>query len=107
MTTPQQQAALGIDPELAGTTRPEVLQLALSGHLAAAAGGEGAIRQNEAEQVVGQAFEHLEAQDAQDTTPDSEPAPAEPAPAPPVPAPPAPEPAPSTSSTKNSGSSNS
>lgn len=42
MTTPS-----GIDPELVGTTKPEILQLALSGHLAAASGGENHISQEE------------------------------------------------------------
>lgn len=46
----------GIDPELVGTTKPEVLALALSGHLAAAAGGENQIPQAVAEQTVGEAF---------------------------------------------------
>ena len=94
----------GVDPDLVGTTRPEVLQLALSGHLAAAAGGEGGnITQEAAEQVVGETFEALAAQDAPqegqtgDEGSQSPETPTEPA------TPPA-SPAPSTTSTSSTSS---
>lgn len=65
MTTP--------NDELTGTTRPEIVGLALSGHLAAAAGGESHISQEDGEAVVGAVYTEilpgLQAEVAAEVTP--------------------------------------
>ena len=74
-----------IDDPINGSTHPEILALALSGHLAAAAGGENEVNQDEAREAVQAVYERLTVTEDAPAVEDT-PAPEQTAPAPATPA---------------------